>query len=465
MKTTTFWLPADDIRAWILWLFAMTLHEMSAQVIHQVEEALDEEEKETLLFLCRDVTADVVAPNVRDLLDVLSKQGKLSVGDLAELLYRVKRFDLLQQILKMDKAAVEAHLFRHPHLVSDYRVLMTEIDEDLIKSDVSSLVFLMRDYIGRGKITKDKSFLDLVIEMEKLKLVAPDQLDLLEKCLETIHRIDLKTKIQKYRQSAPRVGANYTNGVHASLLNLTLKDPSCNLRHLTEERYRMRSKPLGICLIIDCIGTNIEGLQKTFTSLGFKVQPFKCLRMCDIIRELDKAAREPKHQDYDSFVCILVSRGSTQSVFGVDKFESGFPLHNIRKMFMGDSCPYLVGKPKLFFLQNYVVSESLLEVDGPAVKTSEPKMPHLGPSTIHREADFFWSLCTADVSLLEQVPSSPSLYLQVLSQKLEQERKRPLLDLHVELNSKVCDWNSQVPAKKKYHVLLQHTLRKQLILS
>lgn len=165
-----------------------------------------------------------------------------------------------------------------------------------------------------------------------------------------------------------------------------------------------------------------EGLQNTFTSLGFKVQPFKCLRMCDIIRELDKAAREPKHQDYDSFVCILVSRGSTQSVFGVDKFESGFPLHNIRKMFMGDSCPYLVGKPKLFFLQNYVVSESLLEVDGPAVKTSEPKMPHLGPSTIHREADFFWSLCTADVSLLEQVPSSPSLYLQVLSQKLEQER-------------------------------------------
>ncbi|XP_040852300.1 CASP8 and FADD-like apoptosis regulator isoform X2 [Ochotona curzoniae] len=336
--------------------------------------------------------------------------------------------------------------------------------------------------------------------MEKLKLVAPDQLDLLEKCLETIHRIDLKTKIQKYRQSAPRVGANYTNGVHASLLNLTLKDPSCNLRlqngrikdqrlveqlgiqrrpvkksvqesgasvpqHLTEERYRMRSKPLGICLIIDCIGTNIEGLQNTFTSLGFKVQPFKYLRMCDIISELDKAAREPKHQDYDSFVCILVSRGSAQSVFGVDKFESGFPLHNIRKMFMGDSCPYLVGKPKLFFLQNYVVSESLLEVDGPAVKTSEPKMPHLGPSTIHREADFFWSLCTADVSLLEQVPSSPSLYLQVLSQKLGQERKRPLLDLHVELNSKVCDWNSQVPAKKKYHVLLQHTLRKQLILS
>lgn len=39
------------------------------------------------------------------------------------------------------------------------------------------------------------------MEMEKLNLVAPDQLELLEKCLKNIHRIDLKTKIQKYKQS------------------------------------------------------------------------------------------------------------------------------------------------------------------------------------------------------------------------------------------------------------------------
>lgn len=39
------------------------------------------------------------------------------------------------------------------------------------------------------------------MELEKLNLVAPDELDLLERCLKTIHRIDLKTKIQKYKQS------------------------------------------------------------------------------------------------------------------------------------------------------------------------------------------------------------------------------------------------------------------------
>uniref|UniRef100_A0A2K5LS24 CASP8 and FADD-like apoptosis regulator n=1 Tax=Cercocebus atys TaxID=9531 RepID=A0A2K5LS24_CERAT len=194
---------------------------MSAEVIHQVEEALDTDEKEMLLFLCRDVAIDVVPPNVRDLLDILRERGKLSVGDLAELLYRVRRFDLLKRILKMDRKAVETHLLRNPHLVSDYRVLMAEIGEDLDKSDVSSLIFLMKDYMGRGKISKEKSFLDLVVELEKLNLVAPDQLDLLEKCLKNIHRIDLKTKIQKYKQSGGWNGTRMTKAPFSLWLEIT----------------------------------------------------------------------------------------------------------------------------------------------------------------------------------------------------------------------------------------------------
>ncbi|XP_058405564.1 CASP8 and FADD-like apoptosis regulator isoform X2 [Diceros bicornis minor] len=465
---------------------------MSAEVIHQVEEALDDEEKEMLLFLCRDVAEDGAPLNVRDLLDILSERGKLSVVGLAELLYRVKRFDLLKRILKMDKTAVEAHLLRHPRLVSDYRVLMTEIGEDLDKSDVSSLIFLMRDYMGRGRIAKDKSFLDLVTELEKLNLLAPDQLDLLEKCLKNIHRIDLKTKIQKYKQSARGAGTSYVNALQASLPNLSLKDPSYNLRlqngrskeqrliveqhhiqrepvktsiqesgvflpqHIPEERYRMQSKPLGICLIIDCIGNDTGALRDTFTSLGYEVQHFLYLSVDGIIHILRRVARMPQHQDYDSFVCVLVSRGGSQSVFGVDPTHSGFPLDQIRRMFMADACPSLLGKPKLFFIQNYVVSEgqledsSNLEVDGPAVKNVDSKTRPPGPCTVHREADILWSLCRADVSLLEQPSSPASVYLQCLSQKLRQERRRPLLELHIELHSCVYDWNSRVSAKERW---------------
>ncbi|XP_045151257.1 CASP8 and FADD-like apoptosis regulator isoform X1 [Echinops telfairi] len=488
----------------------MTLYQVPAAVIHQVEESLDEDEKEMLLFLCRDVATDVAPPDVRDLLDILSEKGKLSPESLAELLYRVRRFDLLKRILKMDKATVEVLLLRNNHLVPDYRVLLTEISEDLGKSDVSSLIFLMKDYTGRGKLSKDKSFLDLVVELEKQNLVAPDHLDLLETCLKTIHRIDLKTKVQKYKQSAQRVaGTSYVNACQASLPNLNFKEPSYSLGlklqkesskeqrrtvgqhgiqrgpvktaiqesgaflpvHIPEEIYRMQSKPLGICLIINCIDTDTEVLWDTFTFLGYKVQSHFGLCVAEIHQTLHDVACLPEHESYDSFVCILVSRGNSQSVFGVDRKHSGLPLDQIRRVFMADECPALLGKPKVFFIQSYVVPEkeqegsSLLEIDGKGLSSMARPGPSHEPRMIHREADFLWSQCSADAALLEHSPRPPSLYLQYLSQELRQKRKCPLLDLHIELFGKVYDWNSKVSAQEKYSVWLQHTLRKKLILS
>ncbi|XP_068823413.1 CASP8 and FADD-like apoptosis regulator isoform X2 [Capricornis sumatraensis] len=244
-------------------------------------------------------------------------------------------------------------------------------------------------------------------------------------------------------------------------------------QHTVEERYKMQSKPLGICLIIDCIGNDTDILRDTFTFLGYEVRHFLYLTMTDITNILRQVAQMPQHRDSDSFACILVSRGGSQSVFGVDQTHSGVPLDHIRRMFMADMCPSLSGKPKLFFIQSYVKSEgqledsSFLEVDGPSVKSAESKarQPGAYQDLIHREADFFWSLCKADVSLLEGPSSSPSLYLRCLSQKLWKERKHSLLELHTELNSLVYDWNSKVSAKERYYVWLQHTLRKNLFLS
>uniref|UniRef100_A0A8C6QW17 CASP8 and FADD-like apoptosis regulator n=1 Tax=Nannospalax galili TaxID=1026970 RepID=A0A8C6QW17_NANGA len=211
----------------------MALCSLSTNIIHEVEESLDEDEKEMLLFLCRDAAENLSPSNVRDFLGSLNERGQLSVAALAELLYRLGRIDLLERILKTNKAAVEAHLRKYPPLVSDYRVLMMEIGENLGKSEVSSLIFLIRDYTGRGK---NKSFLDLVIELEKLKLIASDQLNLLEKCLQTIGRIDLKTKIQKYRQSGQGGGTSYINSLQASLTKVSLKDPSYISRVSLEQK-------------------------------------------------------------------------------------------------------------------------------------------------------------------------------------------------------------------------------------
>lgn len=114
-------------------------------------------------------------------------------------------------------------------------------------------------------------------------------------------------------------------------------------------------------------------------------------------------------------------------MMGVDPAHSGFSLDYVKSMFMGDMCPSLRGKPKLFFIQSYEVlggqlEDGSLEVDGPAMKNMDSKIQCPGLCTTHREADVFWSLCRADVSQLEQPSTSSSVYLQKLSQQLERER-------------------------------------------
>ncbi|NWR72378.1 CFLAR regulator, partial [Centropus unirufus] len=479
----------------------MTRCQVPAVLIHQIEQELDKEEEEMMVFLCRDLAPDLATADLRELLVALNDREKLSFFGLSELLYRVKRFDLLRRILKTEKATVEANLARSLRIIPDYRVLMVEINENLEKEEVSSLIFLLRDYAPRMKIAKDKSFLALVIDLEKLNLVAPDQLDLIESCFQNIHRIDLMRKIQKYKREALMSSVHsqpvYVNALQASLPNLSLIDPPYNsgvnyfsgliaaesvptsiqesgaMSHkVRTAKYRMQSQPLGVCLIIDCIGNDTDVLEETFRGLGYDVHCYRYLSVDALHETLLQAARLQTHRNCDSFICVLVSRGSPQSIFCTDHTCSGFPLEYVKKYFTADSCPALLGKPKLFFIQNYIVPEneqectSLLEIDGNDERiVSNAPVPW--KVTIPQAADIFWSHCRVNASTLEKSPSSSSYYLRCLAELLRNPYKRKLsvLDIHTELNGKVDDWNKTADPSQQYSLLLQHTLRKTLFLS
>lgn len=478
----------------------MTRCQVPAFLIHQIQEELDKEEEEMMVFLCRDLAPDLANADLKEILVALNEREKLTLVGLSELLYRVKRFDLLRRILNTEKATVEAHLARSLKLIPDYRVLMVEINENLEKDEVGSLGFLLRDYAPRMKMAKDKSFLALIIDLEKLNLVAPNQLDLIENCFRSIHRIDLIKKIQKYKHEASVSSVHshpvYVNAHQASLPNLNLIDPPYNsgvqnenteklqngssltlaepvhlsiqesgsVPHKTcDDPYRMQSQPLGICLIIDCIGNDTDVLEETFRGLGYDVHCHRYLNMNSMNQTLLEVARWQKHRNCDSFICILVSRGNSQSIFCTDHTFSGFPLEQIKKHFTADSCPGLLGKPKLFFIQSYIVPEneqectSLLEVDGNGENIS-------AKVTIPQAADILWSHCKVDVSTLEQSPASSSYYLRCLAELLRNPYKRKLciLAIHMELNKKVYDWNMTADPSQQYSLLLQHTLRKKL---
>ncbi|NXP91018.1 CFLAR regulator, partial [Passerina amoena] len=449
----------------------MTRCQVPAFLIHQIQEELDKEEEEMMVFLCRDLAPDLANADLKDILLALNEREKLTPVGLSELLYRVKRFDLLRRILNTEKATVEAHLDRSFRLIPDYRVLMVEINENLEKDEVGSLGFLLRDYAPRMKMAKDKSFLALIIDLEKLNLVAPNQLDLIENCFRSIHRIDLIRKIQTYKHKASVSSVHcqpvYVNAHQASLPNFNLIEPpyhsGVSIQEMSDDSYRMQSQPLGICLIIDCIGNDTDVLEETFRGLGYDVHCHRYLNMSSMNQTLLEVARWQKHKNCDSFVCILVSRGNSQSIFCTDHTFSGFPLEQIKKYFTADSCPGLLGKPKLFFIQSYVVPENeqectcLLEVDGNADNIR-------AKVTIPHAADIFWSHCKVDVSTLEQSPTSPSKYLRCLAELLRNPSKRKLciLAIHMELNKKVYDGNMTADPSQQYSLLLQHTLRKKL---
>lgn len=50
-----------------------------------------------------------------------------------------------------------------------------------------------------------QSFLDIVVELEKLDQLSSEKMDLIEHCLRSIHRADLAKKISHYQQT----GKNY----------------------------------------------------------------------------------------------------------------------------------------------------------------------------------------------------------------------------------------------------------------
>ncbi|XP_039209990.1 CASP8 and FADD-like apoptosis regulator isoform X2 [Crotalus tigris] len=457
----------------------MTFCSVPASLLYQLEQELDTDEKEIMVFLCSDLMSDVSTPGGLQLLTALNEKEMLTTINLSELLYRLKRFDLLKKFLGTGRAAVEASLAKHPQMLSKYRLLMTEINEDLDKEDLRSLSFLLKNHLGTSH--KEKSFLAIITDLEKLDLISPMHLDLIENCFLTIHRRDLAKKIQKYKLEVHIPPMN-AKTLQTSLPKLSLADPpktvnrervmngACAVQeqiHIsvpeTEvqgcNKYRMQSKPLGVCLIIDCIGNDADLLTKAFKSLHFEVHCRRFLNMHAVMHDLHEVARLRAHKDADCFVCVLVSRGDHQHIFCTDHSVPGFQLERLKDFFTGERCPDLLGKPKLFFIQNYIEppnwqgNASLTEADGDLC-------------TIPQVADILWSHCTLDASALERSPCSSSYYLSTLANLLmdPQKRKLPLLDIFLELNNRVYEWNRINPAEQ-YLLSLKHTLRKKLFLT
>lgn len=458
----------------------MALQDKLLEIDH-IAESLDSSERRRLLYLCESPETDTSVACVKEALRSIVTSRDNNGLFLAELVYRLERFDILRKLFKFSRENIERDL-KHKQVLSRFRVLMAAISEEMNSDDVNRIKFLLGNTISRENLENVKNFLDVIVELEKRDSISPERVDFVEKCLRDIDRIDLAKRVASYKMSAEIPGR------HSALLpncrthqtrqgqphriarvNAPLVTSAVQIRERSLELYKFNTNPRGVCLIIDCVGNDGEMLEQTFKDLHFDVILQKWLTADDTLSALKAVIRHRDNYPGDSFVCCIISRGTDDHLLGTDLYGRGLPMDSVRRLFTAEQCPVMTGKPKLFFIQRYSVQDFLpctrmynqdegIETDGYAGLSACNHIP--------TDADVFWSHCWTDERQLEQGDGHRSVYLKALTDALRkaQTRKSNLLDVQMEVNAAVYEHNGRNPGEN-YHLDVKHTFRKGLLLN
>ncbi|KAG7330859.1 hypothetical protein KOW79_004828 [Hemibagrus wyckioides] len=492
---------------------------MSTQHLHTINRIVEElspEECKRLRYLCREHYSERCATNIKEMLRSCMDQMHTAQPFLIELMLRMRRYDLLSEVLGISKSEAEQRL-KNGHALSDYRVLMADLSEDVGSEDLQSLVFLLRGILPKEKVQKLECFLDVVVELEKLDQISSTRMDVMEKYLKAIRRVDLAKRLSQYQSKAgtqspaavkPRderqpqrraastqnckptynISAPFPPSVAQPHTSAAVPITPCNvMMHTTpctnatpsrvppwrptemwqEDVYRIQSNPRGICLIIDCVGTEGAHLEQLFSKLHFRVIHHKLLDNREIHSCLEHISKQSEHSSMDAFICCIISRSRSSQLLGTDSYSQGLSLNTIRQCFMPDSCRGLTGKPKLFFIQSYETSESsdYTGYEDGELETDSPFQHRFRGEDVPEDADIFWSHCWTNETQLED-NNHHSVYLQSLHEALVdgQKRRIHLVDLHMAVNKAVYTHNHSQPGSA-YHINLRHTLRKNVYLT
>ncbi|XP_060684055.1 CASP8 and FADD-like apoptosis regulator isoform X2 [Hemiscyllium ocellatum] len=421
----------------------------------QIADKLSKDESATLVFLCLDILKDYLnIGEVKELFEILFKRNLLRIELLNELLYRIKRFDVLKG-LKVDVKCLERHLNSGKGYVSSYRQLLTDISENLCQEDLQSILFLLSCQVPKG-------------HQEAMKQVSSwmpafgscNTSELSRQHVHSNYPTSLVASVEEQQSESmmnPAVESVQPPGAAAAALQNGL------------EVYRVQSTPLGLCLIIDCIGTDAALLKETFEILQFRVVTHLYVELDRLKQILRETSQREDLATVDCFVCCIVSRGMTDSILAINGQSPGLLFEEIQQYFKGLRCRALVGKPRLFFVQDFLAAtpdpDESLETDtaqgnGEVVQADGRAWEEVIP----QEADILWCCCRVSEHLIFQAGQQPSSFMRTLSECLREHHKSDLISMLTEVNRQTMLRNRQLAFEEPVPLVLRHTLRKKLIL-
>ncbi|NXX69272.1 CASP8 protein, partial [Spizella passerina] len=427
------------------------------KLLFEVSEALGTDELSALKFLSLDYVAKGTLETIHEpkaFFEVLQERDMIEAGNLfflKELLYRIRRMDLLSAHLGSSREEMERELQVPGRAqVSDYRQLLYEIAEDLTSENAQKVKFLLRGPLLKSKLQENASMLQVFLEMEINGIIEEDNLTRLKDILQGF-RADLKKKIDAYEEKK-RVYFSFECLALLSYLFFVCLFVCLFVLFLQYGKiYKMKNNPHGYCLIINNHifknphhnreGTLQDGdaVKRVFKWLQFETVEYMDLegkKIYDTVEEYSKK----DHRNMDCFVCFIFSHGEKDKIKGVD--DECVNIEALVSRFTGTNCPSLAGKPKVFIIQACQGSER-----HPSVAVESDSSGHLEvdarPSTsIPDRADILIGMATVEDYLCYRSPNTGSVYIQSLCETL-----KSLCPRRVDLTTILTKVNHEVATK------------------
>ncbi|KAG5267696.1 hypothetical protein AALO_G00224630 [Alosa alosa] len=488
------------------------MEENNLQLLYDIDDRLDSVEVASLKFLCSDVLGRKPLEKVndgRDLFMRLNEKGQMEddMMFLKELLYTIKRYDLLKMVKTTEQEVCRSLQMRSDSYggLSTYRKMLFDIADNMTSEKLNSFKFLVN--LPRGKLEASATIFDVLTEMEKQQRLTKDNVEDLERILNECDK-DLARKVEKYRLIKAGGGRWDEQGNsphsesmdHPSIAEMcggeNYQDISCNrglsvvsdagsvINDVTKEdveSYTMVSRPRGRCLIINNykFTTNEYGTREGTVKDAEKLRGvFKWLHFL-VDEQRDLSGRDMKavvheyatmdHSAYDAIVVCVLSHGLEGEVVGVDGEKVS--IKDLYKPFT--RCLTLIGKPKLFFIQacqgTKYQTGHLLE-DGPNQQMDQQLFeedahnPLVRKLSVAAEADVLIGMSTVEEFKSFRNTMTGSIYIQALCSALESgcPKNEDLLTIFTRVNNQVSKglYNSH-----KQMPQLKSTLTKKLVLT
>uniref|UniRef100_A0A3B3V1W6 Caspase-8 n=1 Tax=Poecilia latipinna TaxID=48699 RepID=A0A3B3V1W6_9TELE len=462
---------------------------MNRPLLARIDDDLDSREVAELCFLCSDVINRKQLEEIkcaRDLFVKLEEKGFLNSTFLAELFRTTRRADLLNMLESDSREREETDAC--PAYLSEYRLMLYKIHEDLTDDKVETLKFLVNDQIAKRQLDKSSTALNVFAEMEKAGLISKDNVDKLHELMINTDNVPLAKTVKGYKDRLPPTGkhehsdtsfviVSFASGLVVRELPTLKRGLSFQRLSCYNEFYSLTQNPRGCCVIIsneDFTGSKYrkrlgskmddENLSNLFKRFGF-VPIIHTNLTADKITEMLKELSKRDFSKEDALVVCVLSHGERGIIIGTDGKE--VKLDNLFDLFK--NVPSLFGKPKLFFIQACQDEVPLTATQ----KTNEDEQSKETPSDSvfsdascpSKDGDILIGMATVPYSKAYRHTEKGSIYIQVLCQELENAANSPkrddILTVLTRVNRKVNNHfmirNKQMPEPK-------YTLTKRLVL-